>query len=56
MILYLLLSLFPVGYGVMYLIHSIRKRRRGQAVSIMALLLLDSALSTVLIWEYLVLP
>lgn len=56
MVLYLLLSILPLGYGVLYLIHSIRTKRRGQAASIAALLLFDSALSAVLLWEYLALP
>jgi hypothetical protein len=56
MIPYLLISLVPLGYGVLYLVHSVRHKRRAQAVSIGALLLFGLAASSLLLWEYLKMP
>ncbi len=56
MILYLILSMAPLGCGALYLIHSAERKRGAQAVSIGVLLLLAVAVSSVLVWEYLAMP
>ncbi len=56
MILFFGMQLLPVGYGILYLRHSIRKRRKGQAIAITVLLMLELAISALLLWEYLAMP
>ena len=56
MILFFGMLLLPVGYGILYLRHSIRKRRKGQAIAIGALLTLELAVSALLLWEFFALP
>ena len=56
MILYFGIQLVPVVYGLLYLVHSFRRRRRGQGIATLALLLVLAALLSVLLWEYLAVP
>ena len=56
MILFFGMQLLPFGYGILYFRHSIRKRRKGQAIAIGALLTLELAVSVILLWEYLAMP
>ena len=56
MILYFGMQLLPLGFGVLYFLHSIRKSRRGQAAAILSLLIVELGLTGLLVWEYLVLP
>ncbi len=50
------MQLLPLGYGILYLLHSVRKRRRGQAIACGALLLILLAILSVLLWEFLTMP
>ena len=56
MILFFGMQLLPIGYGFLYLFHSIRKRRRGQTAAICALLVLELSACAVLLWEFLSMP
>lgn len=56
MILFFGMQLFPIGYGLLYLFHSIRKKRGGQAIAIGALLMLELSACIVLLWEFLATP
>ena len=50
------LQFVPLGYGFAYLFHSIAKKRKGQAVTIAVLLLLQLATAGVLLWEFVSMP
>ncbi len=50
MIWYLLFLLFPLGYGIAYLIHCIKKRQPGAAVGIALLLMLQVASGALLLY------
>lgn len=56
MILFFGMQLIPLGYGILYLIHSVKKRRTGQAVAMLVLLLVLLASFTVLLWEFFAMP
>ncbi len=56
MILFFGMLLLPLGYGGLYLYHSVRKSRRGQAAAIGALLLLCTAAAALLLWEFYRMP
>ena len=56
MLLFFGIQLVPVGYAVLYLKHSLKKRRRGQAAAIAALLLFDLLACALLLWEFLSMP
>ena len=56
MILFFGMQLLPIGYGFLYLFHSIRKRRGGQAAAIAVLLALELSVCAVLLWEFLAMP
>lgn len=56
MILMVGMLLLPIGYGGLYLAHSIRTKRRGQALSVGALLLVCASAEAVLLWEFFALP
>lgn len=56
MILFFGMQLLPVGYAILYLRHSVRKRRRGQALAIGVLLLLELSACAVLLWEFCFMP
>ena len=56
MILFFGMQLLPLGYGILYLFHSAKKRRRGQAAACGALLFVQIAVLAVLLWEFLSMP
>jgi hypothetical protein len=56
MILFFGMQLVPLAYGILYLVHSFRKRRRGQGIAALSLLLVLLASLSVLMWEFLTLP
>lgn len=56
MIPYLLVAIVPSVYSAFYFIHSVRHKRRSQAVSIGVLMLISLAVLSVLMWEYLAMP
>lgn len=56
MILFFGMQLFPLAYAFLYLVHSFRKRRKGQGIATGVLLLLLLASLSVLLWEFLVVP
>ncbi len=56
MLLFFGMQLVPLTYGALYLVHSFKKRRTGQAFAVLALLLLLVASLSVLAWEYLAAP
>lgn len=56
MILLIGMLLLPLGYGGLYLAHSIQSKRRGQAAAIALLLLLCASAAAVLLWEFFTLP
>ncbi len=56
MILFFGMQLIPFGYGILYLLHSIRSRRRSQALLIGVLLSLQLFACAALLWEYLAMP
>ena len=56
MLLYFGMLGLPIAYGVLYLRHSVRKQRRGQAVAFGALLLCLLASAAILLWEFLASP
>jgi hypothetical protein len=56
MILYLALQLIPIGYGTLYFYHSMKKKRTGQAIAILFLMLPVLFAAGILLWEFLKLP
>ncbi len=56
MLLFFGMQLVPMAYGILYLVHSFRTRRRGQAFATLALLLSLLAALSVLAWEFLAAP
>ena len=56
MVLYWILSLIPITYGGMYVVFSCKRKRKGQAAAVAALLLTEGALLSLLAWEYLAMP
>ena len=56
MILFFGMQLMPLIYGILYVVHSVRKRRWGQGIAICVLLLLFCASLSVLLWEFLTIP
>jgi len=56
MLLFFGMQLIPMTYGILYLVHSFRMRRRGQALATLALFLLLLASLSVLAWEFLAAP
>ena len=56
MILFFGMQMIPIAYGVLYLVHSVRKRRTGQGIATGVLLLLLLLALSVLLWEYLAAP
>ena len=56
MILFFGVQLAPLLYGVAYLVHSFRNRRRGQGIATGVLLLVLSASLSVLLWEFFAVP
>ena len=56
MVLFFGMQLLPVGYAILYLRHSIGKRRRGQALAIGSLLAIELCACTLLLWEFLRMP
>ncbi len=56
MILFFGVQLAPLLYGAAYLVHSFRKRRRGQGMAIGVLLVLHCAVLGLLLWEFLSVP
>ena len=56
MLLFFGMQLIPMAYGILYLVHSFRTRRRGQAFATLALLLSLLAALSVLAWEFLAAP
>ena len=56
MILLFGMQLLPLGYGILYLWHSVRQRRRGQAGACGVLLVVQIAVLAVLLWEFLSMP
>lgn len=56
MLLFFGMQLVPLAYGTLYLIHSFKKRRHGQALASLALLMLLLASLSVLAWEFLAAP
>lgn len=56
MFLFFGMQLIPLSYGVLYLIHSFRRKRRGQGIAMLVLLLFCLAALTVLLWEFLAVP
>ena len=56
MILYFGMQLVPLAYGILYLCHSFQKRRTGQGIATLTLLLALLGSLSVLLWEYLTAP
>ncbi|MBQ1632451.1 MAG: hypothetical protein II049_06475 [Clostridia bacterium] len=56
MILFFGMQLVPLVYGTMYLIHSFKKKRTGQGIAALSLLLILLASLAVLLWEFLAVP
>lgn len=56
MILFFGMQLIPVVYGVLYLVHSFKRKRRGQGIAALSLLLVLLASLSVLLWEYFAVP
>ena len=56
MILFFGMQLLPLGYGILYLVHSAQNRRWGQTAACGVLLLILIAVLSVLLWEYLSMP
>ena len=56
MILFFGMQLVPLAYGLVYLVHSFRKGRRGQGIATGVLLLVLSASLSVLLWEFFAVP
>lgn len=56
MVLFFGMQLIPVVYGVLYLVHSFKRKRRGQGIAALSLLLVLLASLSVLLWEYFAVP
>ena len=56
MILFLGMQLVPLAYGILSLRHSVKRKKRGQAVAFGTLLLLSTAATAALLWEFLAMP
>lgn len=56
MLLFFGMQLVPLAYGTLYLWHSFKKRRTGQALAALTLILLLLASLSVLAWEFLTAP
>ena len=56
MLAWIAMELAPLLYGAAYLLHSIRKRRYAQALSIGVLLLLAFGALGLLLWEFFAVP
>lgn len=56
MIVLIGMELLPLGFGLLYLCHSVRRKRRGQAIAIGVLLLVMLAALAVLLWEFYSMP
>jgi len=56
MILYFGMQFVPLAYGILYLYHSFQKRRTGQGIAALSLLLVLLAALSVLMWEFLTAP
>ncbi len=56
MILFFGMLLLPLGYGGLYLYHSVKKRRHGQAAAIGVLLLSCATAAALLLWEFYRMP
>ena len=56
MLLFFGMQLVPLAYGALYLLHSFKKRRAGQAFATLALILLLLASLSVLAWEFFAAP
>ena len=56
MILLFGMQLVPLAYGALYVVHSFKKQRWGQAFATLALLLLLLASLSVLAWDFLAAP
>ena len=56
MLLFFGMQLVPLAYGTLYLVHSFKKKRAGQALAALALIVLLLASLSVLAWEFLAAP
>lgn len=56
MVLFFGMQLIPVVYGVLYLVHSFKRKRREQGIAALSLLLVLLASLSVLLWEYFAVP
>ena len=56
MLLFFGMQLVPLAYGTLYLVHSFKKKRAGQALATLALLVLLLASLSVLAWEFFAMP
>jgi len=56
MLWFLLLLLIPIAYAGLYVLHSVRKKRRKQALAVGSLLMLNLAAAALLLWEFVALP
>ena len=56
MLWFLLLLLIPIAYAGLYVLHSVRTKRRNQAFAVGSLLMLNLAAAALLVWEFVKLP
>jgi len=56
MILFFGMQIPLLGYGILYLVHSLKKKRHSQAATVSVLLLLQMFACGVLLWEYMQMP
>lgn len=56
MILFFGMQLVPIAYAALYLVHSFKKRRKGQGIAIGVLVLVLLAALSILLWEFLAVP
>lgn len=56
MILFFGMQLIPLTYGMLYVIHSFKTKRRGQGIAAGVLLFVLAAALAVLLWEFLAVP
>ncbi|MBQ6236351.1 MAG: hypothetical protein IJK54_10580 [Clostridia bacterium] len=56
MLLFFGMQLVPLAYGVLYLMHSFKTRRTGQALATLTLIVLLLTLLSVLAWEFFTAP
>lgn len=56
MLWFLLLLLIPIGYSLLYLGHSVKTKRRAQAIAVGTLVLLNLGATALLLWEFIALP